>query len=123
MDSPSIAIGLDFSSAAVSALAEARKLAAALGARLEIVHVTEAGDEGAGERAGEYGCGEDELVIRTGVPWIELTRYVRQRKPVMLVVGSHGRSGFHPLGPGSTAARLAASAPCPILIVSPGDAR
>jgi hypothetical protein len=35
------------------------------------------------------------------------------------VVGSHGESGYQPLGLGSTAARLSVQAGCPVVVVSP----
>jgi len=123
MDDPSITVGLDYSEGAVNALGEARRMAVALGARLDIVHVAEP-DAGNNPRSGArwsvrtLGRGGESFVERAGVPWVELTRHVRARRPLMLVVGSHGASGYHPLRPGSTAARLAVSAPCPVLIVS-----
>jgi nucleotide-binding universal stress UspA family protein len=45
-------------------------------------------------------------------------RYAHEIMPAMIVVGSHGTSGFQPLSLGSTAARLAVLSPFPVLVVT-----
>jgi nucleotide-binding universal stress UspA family protein len=119
-----VVVGTDFSEAAGVALHEARRLAALLRAGLVVVHVVE-------DRLTAHGAGsvaaswldshglEGELVVRQGQPWVELARYAAEAKPTLLVVGSHGESGFQPLRIGSTASRISMHAGCPVVLVSP----
>ena len=48
---------------------------------------------------------------------MELVRVAGERGAQMIVVGTHGRSGFQPVALGSTAARLALLSPRPTLLV------
>ena len=125
-----VLVALDLSDAANGALREARQLADGLAARLEIVHVAEdVGEEDAATEAAlrdwleRHGSISDVVVMRRGLPWLELVRYAADRRASVLVVGSHGRSGFQPLTLGSTAAKLALAAPCPVLVVGPRAGR
>ena len=63
----------------------------------------------------------DPALVRTrsGVPWVEVARRARESGAVLVVVGSHGGSGFQPLALGSTAVKLALQAPCPVVVVGP----
>lgn len=120
-----VVVGIDFSDSAGVALAEARRLAALLTARLDIVHVVD-GSPAAGWTAAQasewlesVGLDPADLVIRFGSPWVELARYAADVKPTLVVVGSHGRSGYQPLALGSTAVRVSLQARCPVVLVSP----
>jgi nucleotide-binding universal stress UspA family protein len=121
-----VVVGTDFSDTAASALHEGRRLAVLLGARLEVVHVAD-GSAGpvwqlppaGSEWLGQGGVEPDQLVVRFGSGWVELARYAADASPSLMVVGSHGRSGYQPLTLGSTAARLSLQACCPVVIVSP----
>lgn len=120
-----ILVGTDFSDGAALALETARGLAERLGARIEIVHVVERyGDvdwltDGAAlEWLARLGVDRDALAVRSGFPWVELVRHAHDCAPIMIVVGSHGSSGFQPLALGSTAGRMGVLSPYPVLVVT-----
>jgi nucleotide-binding universal stress UspA family protein len=125
MNAVPILVGIDFSEGAERALAQARHLAQWLGTKVSLVHVVESFDSGSWipdepaiawlERNRVDSSG---LVVRQGFPWVELVRYGHEVNPGMIVVGSHGLSGFQPLAPGSTAARLGVLSPFPVLVVT-----
>jgi nucleotide-binding universal stress UspA family protein len=121
-----VVVGTDFSDTAAVALAEGRRLADMLGAAVELVHVVESGAvEGwcPGARAGAWlraaAVEPGELVVRFGSPWVELVRYAAQASPTLVVVGSHGLTGYQPLKVGSTASRVTVHSRCPVVLVSP----
>jgi nucleotide-binding universal stress UspA family protein len=125
MDSAPILVGVDFSEGADRALAEARQLARRLGARVSALHVVETFEPGSwvpDEAATEWllrnRLDPSELEVRQGFPWVELVRRGHDVRPGMIVVGSHGISGFQPLALGSTAARLGVLSPFPVLVVT-----
>lgn len=120
-----VVVGIDFSAGAADAVAEARRITGQMAGTLDVVHVaadgTEAwrGDPDATDWLGRQEVAAESLVVRIGLPWVELARYASETQPAMIVVGSHGGSGFHPLGLGSTTARLGVVSPVPVLIVAP----
>jgi nucleotide-binding universal stress UspA family protein len=120
-----VVVATDFSETAGKALAEGRRLAALLGARLVVVHVVDgvASSWGTDGVAGEWlragGVAVEDLVVRFGRPWVELARYAAEVLPTLVVVGSHGVTGYQPLTLGSTAARVSMHAGCPVVLVSP----
>jgi nucleotide-binding universal stress UspA family protein len=120
-----VVAGTDFSETAGVALTEARRLSSLLGVRLEVVHVVDGAPAGGASRAAadawlrSMGVAPDALVVRYGRPWVELARYAAEVLPTLVVVGSHGESGYQPLTIGSTAARLSMQAGCPVVLVSP----
>ena len=58
-----------------------------------------------------------EYALRLGVPADEIVRYAFQRDIDLIVMGTHGRSGFDRLMLGSTTETLLHKAPCPVLTV------
>jgi universal stress protein A len=56
------------------------------------------------------------LLLR-GVPHETIRRAARKTRADMVVVGTHGRTGVSRLVVGSVAARVVATAPCPVLTV------
>jgi universal stress protein A len=52
-----------------------------------------------------------------GVPADQIVRLARARRADMLVIGTHGRTGISRLFLGSVAARVVATARCPVLTV------
>jgi nucleotide-binding universal stress UspA family protein len=90
-----------------------------------VVHVAERHDH-AGWNADDVsarwlqssGVEKESLVVRSGFPWVELVRYAHESQPLMIVVGSHGTSGFQPLALGSTAGRMGVLSPFPVLVVT-----
>jgi nucleotide-binding universal stress UspA family protein len=123
-----ILVGVDFSEGSVRALAEARGLADRLGGELVGLHVEESfgrrgSDDGSrrAELAERVGLRPADLMVRRGFAWMELVRYAREIEPMVIVVGSHGASGFQPLALGSTAARLGVLSPYPVLVVTASE--
>lgn len=121
-----VVVGTDFSEPAAAALAEGRRLAALLNVAVEVVHVVDGAPATAwreGGRADAWLRGVDlevgALTIRFGSAWVELARFAEEVSPVLLVVGSHGLSGYQPLAVGSTASRVSMHARCPVVLVSP----
>lgn len=115
-----VLVGTDFSDAARMALQEARRLAVQLGTHVEVLHVVDSG--GASDLTGwleDAGMSTGDLRIRYGSAWVEITRYAGEVEPIMIVIGSHGRSGYQPLAVGSTATRLSVQARWPVVLVSP----
>jgi nucleotide-binding universal stress UspA family protein len=53
----------------------------------------------------------------SGEPSRMIVRAARSARPDLVVVGTHGRTGFSRLLLGSTAERVVATAPCPVLTV------
>lgn len=119
-----ILVATDFSPAAAAAVEEAHVLGERLGARLELLHVAEdySAEEWRHRPAvtawlASAGVADSEILTRSGVPWVEVVRRAEEIDAVLLIIGSHGQSGFHPLRLGTTAARIAGVAPCPTVVV------
>lgn len=55
--------------------------------------------------------------VREGLPADEIVRAARRRRADLIVVGTHGRSGFARAVLGSVAARVVTLARCPVLTV------
>jgi nucleotide-binding universal stress UspA family protein len=60
-----------------------------------------------------------QMVLRHGAVWDVLSELVEQWNIDLLVVGTHGRSGFERLLMGSVAEDIFRQAPCPVLTVGP----
>jgi len=56
-------------------------------------------------------------LLLEGVAWEQLVRAARGRKAGLIVMGTHGRTGFAKLTLGSVAERVVAMAPCPVVTV------
>jgi nucleotide-binding universal stress UspA family protein len=52
-----------------------------------------------------------------GVPHEQIVRFAKSRRPDLVVMGAHGRSGLAKLFLGSVAGRVVAAASCPVLTV------
>ena len=143
-----IVCATDFSEPAEAAEARAIELARSLGADVLFAHVAvEAPLYGEGpftmrdvgavfetqrrwaeqtlatrvERAAARGVAA-RAVVKVGLPADEVTELAADEKADMIVMGTHGRSGFSRLLLGSVAERVARMAPCPVLTVGPGAA-
>ena len=68
------------------------------------------------QEAKKAGVAVQGLVVE-GVPADQIVRFARLRRADMLVIGTHGRTGFSRLFLGSVAARVVATARCPVLTV------
>jgi nucleotide-binding universal stress UspA family protein len=121
---PMVIVGTDFSTTAASAVDRARTLAKCLRRDIEIVHVRQPPRLGAwlpdaAEREWLMSIGElaSRITIRTGTPWVELVRVAEEREALIIVVGTHGRTGGQSLALGTTAARLALLSTRPTVLV------
>jgi nucleotide-binding universal stress UspA family protein len=121
-----VLVGTDFSPGAAAALTEARLLAERLGCGVRLVHVVESThatgwslSDTAIDWLHTAGLEEAALDVRFGRPWVELVRMADTCRPMLLVVGSHGTSGYQPVSVGTTAQRLTLTARHPVLLVSP----
>jgi nucleotide-binding universal stress UspA family protein len=56
-------------------------------------------------------------LLLEGVPHERIAQAARSKKADLLVIGTHGRTGFAKLFLGSVASRVLAVAPCPVLTV------
>ncbi|HEX5818822.1 MAG TPA: universal stress protein [Gemmatimonadales bacterium] len=108
---------VDDSPVARLVVAEAERLAGLMHGRLRVVHVADAPDSSTFWLADLQDEGM-RIERRTGgAPWVVLAREAHACAARVLVVGSHGRSGFQPLAPGATTRKLLVSAPCPVVVV------
>jgi nucleotide-binding universal stress UspA family protein len=72
-------------------------------------------------RAVDAGVRASAAIMETGVPADEIVRAAEQAKTDLLVLGTHGRTGVARLVLGSVAARVVATAACPVLTVRAAD--
>lgn len=144
---PVIVVPTDFSAASNEALERAKVLAQRLGEGIALVHVIDEGfyyvspvgvppvpatylseleqrllDHLAGVAASVREAGVPcESVIRRGQAAPQVLAYLDEVKPSMVVMGTHGRTGWKHALLGSVAERVVQRAPCPVLVVpSPG---
>ncbi|MCI0436157.1 MAG: universal stress protein [Gemmatimonadetes bacterium] len=121
---PRVAVAVDFSEGAAIAVSEAKRIADRLGVPLTAVHVAPGSasrwqlDDERTAWLSLAGLEPAELVLRYGVPWVELLRFANEERPILMVAGSHGRTGFQPLATGSTVARLCVVSAVPLMVVS-----
>ena len=57
------------------------------------------------------------MVVRSGSPAVEILRYTADEEADLLVLGTHGRSGFERLMVGSVTEKVLRKARCPVLTV------
>jgi universal stress protein A len=55
--------------------------------------------------------------IRIGKPWVEIIKLAKETDTDLIVVSTHGRTGFAHLLMGSTAEQIVRHASCPVLVV------
>jgi nucleotide-binding universal stress UspA family protein len=117
----SILVGIDFSPGSARAVLWARSLAQALQVPIHAGHITDEDQwDWTPDRLGWMGetrLDPETLIVRRGVPWIELSRLSVDVEASILVVGSHGMSGFQPVTPGSVTALLLTRSQRPVLVV------
>jgi nucleotide-binding universal stress UspA family protein len=136
-----VLMATDFSDASRNALRFAAAIARVNNARLYIVHVissvayamapeaeVQAADLAAPllsgllknlDDAGERPPVEVALIVRQGDIAAQLHKLIREEKIDLIVVGTHGRTGFSKLTLGSVAEKVFREATCPVLTVGP----
>ena len=141
-----ILVATDFSDPSAAALAYGQELARSFGASLTVVHVVDditvrayGVDSGvlmtdpevqrqfeADARALVEAAISDEdrlqlnasaVVLRSNAPASAIVTYAQQSGTGLIVMGTHGRSGFAHLLMGSVSERVVQTAPCPVLTV------
>jgi nucleotide-binding universal stress UspA family protein len=68
-------------------------------------------------RAKAAGVRVSSLLVETGMTHEQIVRAARRKRADMIVMGTHGRTGLTRLLLGSVAARVIATARCPVLTV------
>lgn len=139
-----IVVPLDGSEVSEAALPVARAFVADTGARVLLVSVVDVSTEFAAwvqdstdaddfkqeqVRTQEYLNGiatqfdgvEVQTVIPSGRPEVEILHVVDHADDPIVVMSSHGRSGFNRLLVGSVASRVVTSAECPVVVVHASD--
>jgi len=118
-----VVVGTDFSEGALRALADGRWLARRAGLELQVLHVLEPGSPPPPEwQAREWLAATSLdpalLISRQGRPWIEIVRHAHEVSASIIVLGTHGQSGFQAMSLGTTASRVALRASCPVLFTA-----
>ena len=134
-----ILVPLDFSEPANQALEYAMQLARQLQARLTLLHVIHIPPLGGADlaaymdhvetsaqqameeclqRVQHAGLPGKSLLVQ-GVPWQEIVDKAKATQADLIVMSTHGRTGFQHLLLGSVAERVARLAPCPVLVTRP----
>jgi nucleotide-binding universal stress UspA family protein len=119
-----IVVATDFSKAAEAAVRVAHGYAMAFGARLHVVHVT-----WPDERDLTVLFARLRAELGSAVPVVtaglrgdeaeEIVKYAELHAGDLIVLGTHGRTGFSRALLGSIAERVVRMAPCPVLTVPP----
>jgi len=136
-----ILVATDFSQVATAALRHALGIATRCHSAVSLVHVIDARLYGMApdgmavavecaerdaelmmeqlHREGVINGPSPEVTIEVGPVWQTISAVIRERCPGLLVLGTHGRSGFPKLFLGSVAECAFREAPCPVLTVGP----
>ena len=72
------------------------------------------------KRAEERGAAKVAVASEQGTPWQVIVEWAKQHGADLIVLGTHGRTGFSRLMLGSVAERVVRGATCPVLTVHPG---
>lgn len=129
-----ILVGLDFSEPSGKALLQARKMAGVFGARLNLVHVvpillggqflpaTVLLDSARRQLDREAAVLEEAGVrarvwVRSGDAFTQIVKCAGEIGADLIVVATHGRSGWKHVLLGSTAERVVRHAGCPVMVV------
>lgn len=135
----SILVPVDFSEASANSLAFAVSLAEHFGAKITLLHVSQAQfyatefghtpgaetsiGEGCRGRLRAFATGKvepellEETLVRGGVPFDEITKAAKERGMDLIVVSTRGQTGLKHVLMGSTAERVVQHSPCPVLVI------
>ena len=119
-----ILVATDFSDGARRALAVGANYARLMHARIHLLHVSAAAGMDAMQPLADVtaATGRDvsmTIVGKSGDPAEEIIRYAAAHSIDLIVMGTHGRTGFTRVLLGSVVERVLRGAPCPVLVVSP----
>jgi nucleotide-binding universal stress UspA family protein len=56
-------------------------------------------------------------VIKSGIPFVEVTTFASDEQADLIIIATHGRTGVEHILFGSTAEKIIRKAPCPVLVV------
>lgn len=56
-------------------------------------------------------------IVKSGIPFVEVTNFADEEKVDLIIVATHGRTGVEHILFGSTAEKIIRKAPCPALVV------
>jgi nucleotide-binding universal stress UspA family protein len=138
-----ILVPIDFSDYSKKALKYAFRFAEQFGASLALLYVVEPTVYPADFSFGQVGFpnvedelrkkGEEELqtmiaetlkglvpasaVVKTGLPFVEVTAYAAEHDIDLIIVATHGHTGVEHILFGSTAEKIVRKASCPVLVV------
>jgi len=137
-----IIVPIDFSKDSINALEHAIWIANTVGADLRIIHVTKSKnfelpftienfDKMVGKSLDEFMQmiykkfkskvkGNLDYKIRIGKVYREIVNQAKYDDAYMIVMGTHGVSGFEEMWIGSNAYRVVSNAPCPVLTIRHG---
>jgi nucleotide-binding universal stress UspA family protein len=136
----------DFSESSLEAMKYGVSFAKEYGARLILMHVVSENPEGlnlprvSSEESVEHELIQEaerqlkvilpleqrkdlswEMATLRGNPANEIIRYAHENDVDLIIIGTHGRSGFEHIIFGSTAEKVVRKAPCPVLSVKPSQ--
>lgn len=63
------------------------------------------------------------LIVRKGIPWVEIRRFADEEGIDMIVIATHGRTGFRHVVMGSVAEKIVRFCSIPVLAVKPQPVR
>ncbi|MEP6686178.1 MAG: universal stress protein [Verrucomicrobiota bacterium] len=132
---------LDFSPPSNKAFKYALRLAKEFGAELTLIHILDAAPSAFADVAASPACAEEELsraehnlraltrsarvagvikarsTFRSGLAAHEIVEAARELDVDLIVIATHGYTGWKHFCIGSTAERVVRAAPCPVLVV------
>jgi nucleotide-binding universal stress UspA family protein len=119
---PQILLATDFSDGSLPAAEIASAYARRLGARLHVLHVTHAGWEAEMLEAlrpyvQRFPGLPVTASVEAGAAADTIVAYAERNRVELIVVGTHGRTGFTRVLLGSVAERVALTARCPVMTV------
>jgi nucleotide-binding universal stress UspA family protein len=140
-----VLVPTDFSARSLQALLHALPLTKSFGAKLHLVHVSEL-DYPLSNMAGvpivlperetrslvrrdlqriarkhSICLGEENIHTLKGSPFEEICRFAREKAIDLIVMSTHGNTGFKHFAMGSTAERVVRYSPCPVLVMHTAD--
>lgn len=145
-EEPIVVLALDGSETALRGLEPARRIAAVLGANLDVLHVVPSpivqpglpepilvadfrNGSGWDPEGRAYLTGHWEAIpgarvyVSFGRPAREIVRFAGQRKAKLVVVATRGRTGLPRAVLGSVAEECVRTSPVPVLVIPPGAKR